>query len=1398
MNWIPLALTSLAIAAVPARDDDDALPAPVDFASQVRPILAEHCFACHGPDEAVREAELRLDLEAEVLADRGGYAAVVGGELEASELWMRVTDVDDPMPPTEHGRMLDASELELLRRWIEAGAEWSQHWAFEAPQSAEAPDVGDESWPRAALDRFVLLRMQAAGLTPSPEAQRSALLRRASFDLTGLPPSPEELDEFLNDLRPEAYERAVERLLESPRFGERQAQEWLDLARFADTNGDGYDGTRDMSRWRAWVIDAFNENKPFDEFTLEQLAGDLLPNGTRDQELATGFLRLHTIFTKPGAEKDEYRHAYVVDRVNTTAEVWLGLTMGCAQCHDHKYDPVSQRDYYALYAFFNNASEGDVGSGRSNTWPTMVLPEEEEDAARIDELRAEATPLRDELEDDDAELDAQQIAWEEAALERLGPEVEWSPLDPVGMLALGGTEFERLEDGSILARGASPAEDTYHFVLRPGKIDITALRLEVLPHESMPEGGSGRSENGTFNLNELTVNLTSVLNGDGGQSVRFLRGEDDLGPDRSGDADEAVDGSERSGWSIDEDEVGEPHSAIFLPAETLELNDKSILRVEFDQSFRRRYRNTLGRFRLSYTDDERLLRRRIPVLASGWHSLGPFPAKEMEEAHATEFEPEADIAGGVDLSKRYTRIELEEEPRGRGGRRGGGPGGGERAARPAGAEPPSRAEAGAPSGVEAGAAESGNGAGGPGGGGPGKPGSDASGAPTAGQPATPSAGAPAATPDGEGQPATPAEPPAFDPENFDPENFDFANFDPTMFGGGGGGGRGRGQRDDDKIGWEEQEDWRDGGSIRLSGNESAFYLRRSLDADQTRSLRLSYEGVLALKLWNGGELVHAREPAEIPQRRRTPKLEPSAPEDEDDGGGFGRFFDREPDYEWVDLVLAEGENELVLKITTGERGGSVRFQLQPLGEDVLSYAAERALYARAAERTARAAAEGLSAAPSGSDEGLSPVALVDADAREEESTPSAAVLRRDARMREWYRRWTSDDARERYDHLLRLEQELGRLEGPLPTSMVMDEMRPRTTRVLLRGVWNQHGEEVTPDVPQSLPRMAEGAPRDRLGLAQWLIADDNPLTARVAVNRIWRQYFGSGLVTTTNDFGTRGALPSHPELLDWLATEFVSSGWDVKALHRQIVLSATYRQSAHIAPGALEQDAANTWLARAARERLSAEAIRDNALYVSGLLSEEVGSESVRPYIPDGLFESLSSGGGGGGGFGNSRYRTDEGEQLYRRGLYVYWKRGLLYPSFAIFDAPTRQVCTSERLATNTPLQSLVLLNDVVFVEAARALGQRMLDEGGTEDAGRLALGFRLCTSRLPDERELGVLLRVLAEQRAHYAEDEEAATEFCGVGASELPEGTDVKELAAFAAIGNLLLNLDATIHKG
>jgi hypothetical protein len=772
MSRFVVLLALIVPAVVPGADPT------VDFNRDVRPILSDHCFKCHGPDEKERKAELRLDTRESAV----GQEVIVPGKSDQSELVRRITAQDPAqrMPPPSTGKRLTQSQIETLRRWIDQGAPYAKHWAFIPPKRQ----------PGGSIDEFIRQRLATAGLTPSPEASRETLIRRVTLDLTGLPPTPAEIDAFLRDSSPDAYEKVVDRLLSSPRFGERLALDWLDAARFADTHGYHIDSGRDMTRWRDWVINAFNRNLPFDQFTIEQLAGDLLPNATVDQKIASGFNRNHMINFEGGAIPEEYHTAYIVDRVNTTATVWLGLSLACAQCHDHKYDPFTQRDYYRLYAFFHNVPENGLDGSRGNAAPLLRFP----------------TPQQ------------------QQELDRLAEELRaWQPIE------------------------------------------------------------------------------------------------------------------------------------------------------------------------------------KLPLLA----------------------------------------------------------------------------------------------------------------------------------------------------------------------------------------------DW----------------------AKSQRS---------------------------------------------------------------------------------------------------------------------------------------------------------------------------------------RLQQERDKLERQVPTTMVMQEMpQPRDTFVLIRGAYDKKGEKVTAALPAVLLEKPISAdrPLNRLDLARWIVSEDNPLTARVIVNRYWQMFFGTGLVKTSEDFGTQGEFPSHPELLDWLAVHFRESGWNVKQLVKMIVMSATYRQDSRVRPEHLQKDPENRLLARAPRLRLPAEFIRDQALAVSGLLNGEIGGKSVFPYQPPGLWEELMSRADG-ANWTAQTYTPSHGKDLYRRTMYTFWKRTCPPPTLATFDAPDREVCTVRRPRTNTPLQALILLNDPTYVEASRKLSERLLREADTTEA-RIRLAFRLCTSRLPSAQEASILQRLLEDRLRRYQNDPAAAARLLAVGESPRDESLSVSELAAWTSLAGVLLNLDETITR-
>lgn len=1003
-----------------------AAPAP-DFNRDIRPILSDTCFACHGPDDGKRKAGLRLDLPENALkGGKSGHPAITPGKMEASELVRRIlsTDPESVMPPPDSGRKITPAQIELLQRWVADGGRYAQHWAFVPPARPTPPTVQQSPWVRSPLDQFVLARLEQGGLHPRPEADRATLLRRASLDLTGLPPSVEELDAFLADRRPDAYEQVVERLFRSPHHGERLALDWLDTARYADTHGYHIDSARDMSLWRDGVIAAFNANQRFDAFTLEQLAGDLLPNATPEQRIASGFNRNHMINYEGGAIPEEYHAAYLHDRVNTTATAWLGLTLACAQCHDHKYDPITQRDYYRFYAFFNSIDESGLDGRYGNAKPLIKRPEPA-NSAELARREAEVKELEAQLEG--PELGAVQVRWERdlAASEP----TSWLAPSRWEVAGVRGTEFDRLDDGSYWARTPAPEQETYRVRLtaEPGH-RITAVRLEVLPDDRLPSHGPGRFENGNIGLSEVRGERTDTQ-----EVLRWRTATADFSQDGYG-ISQAIDGRADTVWAI-LPQAGKAHEAVFELATPLGDGGESAPPLQLDLVFESGFpRHQPGRIRVTTTDAAH------PGLKS------PLPPQLLASAR------------------------------------------------------------------------------------------------------------------------------------------------------------------------------------------------------------------------------------------------------------------------------------------------------RPVGERTREQAAELRDYFR------------------------------------KEVSPEARKLRSQI-----------DVARRRRDEY----------ERDLPSAMVMGEMAaPRDTFVLTRGDYDKKGEKVLPGTPAFLPPLPAGEPVNRLTLARWLVSPANPLTARVVVNRYWQMFFGVGLVKTSENFGSQADWPSHPELLDWLATEFVRSGWDVRALQRWIVTSATYRQSSSAPRAGVMEDPENRLLSRGPRFRLQAEAVRDLALQVSGLLRPRIGGASVFPYQPPGLWEELMSRGDN-DAFTAQKYVQDHDEKLYRRSMYTFWKRTSAPANLTTFDAPDRQVCTVRRPRTNTPLQALALLNDPTYVEAARRLAGRML-AADPDDRRRIAYAFRLATARLPTAAETELLLRLHQDQVARFRKDENGARRLLSVGESALGPVTDPVDLAAWTMVASAILNLDETITKG
>jgi hypothetical protein len=1146
----------------------------VDFSDEVRPILSDKCFACHGPDAATRKANLRLDLQEAAFAPHDGSAPVVPGDVRASAIMQRIAtpDTSDVMPPHDSKKPITAEEAKVLARWILQGAEWEGHWAFETPKRPDLPDIEHTYWPQTPIDYFIIDRLEQEGLSHAEPADRRTLIRRLSLDLTGLPPAPEEIHDFVNDSTDSAYNKVVDRLLASPRYGEHMARYWLDAARYADTNGYHIDNERYMWRWRDWVIDSFNRNQPFDQFTIEQLAGDLLPNATLEQKIASGFNRNHMVNFEGGAIPEEYRVAYVVDRVNTTGTVWLGLTVGCAQCHSHKYDPISMKEYYQLFSYFNTIEEQGLDGLKGNAAPVIEAPRAE-DLAKLEELTQRLEVARAALEAPDPALDEAQAAWERETFRE--QRQRWKPARVSRVASAGGAELNLFPDGSVIASGPNPDDEVYTIELETRQKQVTAIQLEALRHESL-QNGTGRAPNANFVLTGITLE-SAPLGTDAWRPVGFATARADF-EQPNFPVTNAIDNDPATGWAVQGDARKEDRTAWFTPAQPLMSTEGLRLRVTLrhESKFKQ---HAIGRFRIRVSEDAAF----VPSKSSPWYLNGPYTAEDGKAAFATAFAPEQ---VPVDLAAR-----------------------------------------------------------------------DA----------------------------------------------------------------------DGRNKWNQLMQATDGAVLPLESLVGANYLYREIDAPTARSYAVDFASNDALKVWLNGQVV-----LEIDEGRA---ITPGQ-------------------YDRVELPLQQGKNRLLVKVVN--YGNKHEFYYAGVGEqpDMMPMEVQAAITVRAAQRT-------------------------------EEQKHILTAYYRAMHSPQWAEQKAAVDA---------LEAELKAFREAMPTTMVMAEMaEPRETFILARGQYDQPTEKVEPGLPAALPPLREGVPNNRLGLAMWLVDPANPLTARVTVNRIWQQFFGTGLVKTAEDFGMQGEAPSHPELLDWLAVDFMESGWDIKRLVKMIVCSAAYMQDSRIPRELLERDPENRLIARGPRYRLDAEVIRDSALAASGLLVEKVGGPSAKPYQPAGIWEESAYG----ENFTAQRYEQDKGEGLYRRTMYTFWKRQVPPPGLLNFDAPNREVCAVRRPRTNTPLQALELMNNPQYVEAARFLAERMIREGGETPEQRIARGFELGLGRTPKVEETAVLVRMYAAQREKFAANVEACGSLLKIGDKPPSEGMEPEELAAWTTVASALLNLDEAITK-
>ena len=1045
----------------------------VDFQREVRPILADNCFRCHGPDPSTRQAQLRLDTEEGAFEMRRRGQAVVRGDAAASLIYQRITHDNEQMrmPPLSANKTLDSNQIEVLRRWIEDGALWDQHWSFKAVATTDAPAVSNNTWVRNSVDRFVLAKLEDEGLMPAPEADRRTLARRVALDLTGLPPKPELLDRFLNDSSDQAYETFVDALLGSVHWGEHRARYWLDAARYGDTHGIHIDNYREMYPYRDWVMQAFNENKPFDEFTIEQLAGDLLPEPSLDQLVATGFQRNNITTNEGGVVPEEYEAIYAKDRAETVGGVFLGLTVGCATCHDHKFDPIQQREFYAMTAFFRNTTQYVMDGNVSDPPPILVVPE------------ASDRELWGELREAAADTEVLLTRRSNAVVDTFG---EW--------LATG--EYQTIE---------APLEK-----------DAERMRLVLDDNTTAP----------SFLL-------------DGETHAVELHGGARVGTGPNGQPGLVF---EEESWAT-------------LPALPLDSDTPFSMALWIYQPEQE------GNFVVAGQYD-------VDDGSRGW--LMNIGSRQLSFSLRGDQDPDS----GRRPAPRVSPVNTKRMPPG-----------------------------------------------------------------------------------------------------------EWTHIVVTHDGSG------------ERAGMDV---YRDGEVLEASGTEYFTKVLGSIKADRPLEL--------------------GRGVTEIRQEQEMRYF---------DGGGIA-------DFRVFNRPLTVQEAGVVFLWSTLERA-------------------------------------------------------------REKSPDELTVDERDALQR-YYLSVKDGQYRALVTQAQDIQDQWRELRRRGGITHVMNERLDAEpeAHVLYRGMYDQPRERVLAGVPSVLPPMAESSPRNRLGLAHWLVNEDNPLTSRVTVNRYWQQVFGTGLVTTSEDFGAQGDTPTHPELLDWLAVEFRESGWDVKQFFRMLVTSATYRQSALVTANKLDRDPANRMLSRGPRFRMDAEMVRDYALAASGLLVRTVGGPSVRPYQPEGVWSTVAMPQSNTG-----LYEQDAGEKLYRRSLYSFWKRSAPPPSMEIFNAPTREHSVVRRERTNTPLQALVTMNDPQFIEASRYLAQRAIRDGGADFDERLDFVTTRLLARVFDADERSVVLRTYDRLLNAYRVDTAGAEELIHVGDSTPTLGLAVDESAAWTMVVNQLMNLDEVLNK-
>jgi hypothetical protein len=1132
----------------------------VDFNRDIKPILSNQCFFCHGPDKAERQGGidgLRIDTREGATADLGGHVAIAPGDIDASTLLDRVSSTDDGdrMPPPGSGRPLTETEIDLLRRWIDGGAQYAQHWSYVPPVRPAVPavaTVNGSHWPHNPIDHFILVRLQHEGLSPSEVADRYTLIRRLSLDLTGIPPTIQEVDEFVSDTDPSSYEKWVDRLMAKKAYGEHWARLWLDLARYADSAGYADDPLRTIWLYRDYVIQSINENKSFDQFTIEQIAGDLLPGATDQQVIATAFHRNTMTNSEGGTDDEEFRNAAIVDRVNTTLAVWMGTTMACAQCHSHKYDPITQEEYFKLFAILNNTEDAD----RRDESPLHSVYTAEQESTKS-QLETEAEQLKQTLATLTPDLIAERNEW----LDDFPRDLAWSPLTV--QTASNDSGNEMIVDGSVVAVANAADTDIYR-VSASVDPDTRAISLQTLPHESLPGGGPGHG-GGNFVITQIHASVTPPDSAS--PSGRFVRIE--------------LPGKQRM-LSLAEVEVfsGDKNVATLGKATQSSTGFDGPAELAIDGNTDGRYVDAKSTTHTEISDDP-------------WWEL------DLQSPHAIDriVVWNRTDEGTVERLKDFRILVLSDQRKD--------------VWEQVVADPPK------PS-VEL-----------------------ATGGPR-------------------------------------PLKFSQAIAD-----------------------------------YNQSGFDASSVLKPMNDKNKT-----SHGWAVGGQANKPHRLVLILSPAsEIPS------------------GGL--------------LTITIEQKSPHHRHTVG------RFQLSTTSDARVKPWASTPPEVLAAVSTAadqRSEAQGKAI-----DDHFLSIA------------PSLTKQRKRA----------ADIAKELTDI-----QPI-----TVPVLRELADGKRRTTRLQHRGNFMSLGDEIQPGTPEIFHPLPPNSAADRMGLAQWLVDDNNPLTPRVVANRYWERLFGTGIVATSEEFGSQGELPSHPELLDWLATELIRLDWDTKAFVKQLVMSAAYRQASNVTAELYEVDPDNRLLARGPRFRLAAEAIRDQALYVAGLMSEKMHGPPVNPPQPStGLSAAFGSG---------IDWKTSSGEDRYRRALYTTWRRSNPYPSMSTFDAPNREVCTLKRGRSNTPLQALVTLNDPVFVEAAQGLARRITSGSTSDLRQRMDFGFRLCLARPAEPQELDRLIELYHQSYNDLSKQPDEAKKLATDPLGPLPDGADPIEMAAWTTIANVLLNLDETLMR-